>query len=553
MRNVRVLNRTDTTISLETDSGVIRLPLTAIRTIDGEPAIPPAAPALPPDQASEPVAPEGELPTEATDEAQPSVNDLLESLPDNLNFELVLLAILAGGTLWMRSIQAVQKSLFKRLIEPRYWTLLALFLPGIGAGIYFLAAGKGPRSRKNDAASEGDGTPWQSGTGLKFPGHDAAPAAESAPAAASSILPAKAPAQPPPPRTSVSFIGADGYPVGHGGDRDLAAGLVLAGGLVEEAFASGGNQIHFEPTGEIYRVQVETGGTLQDGTTRSNADGRLLVAALKTAAGIDVAEKRRAQEGRLTVRFRDQDHNFHAATASTIFGEKVTLQFLAETGVSPTPGLPDEIMTLLQEAIHSRSGLVVVAGPAGATAFAIEQIREREPVVVAAGEIFDAESGQIATEAAMAGTLVVSAIEAADAVGAIIQLREWMERPKFAPVLLAVVAVRPVNALCPHCREEYAAQGDELESIGFSFEQGSALYRPRGCDACGGTGFAGQTSIAELLITDDQFRDAAASGANGETLASLAASTGFKSLRQDGAEKILLGITTVEDVLEATR
>jgi len=106
--------------------------------------------------------------------------------------------------------------------------------------------------------------------------------------------------------------------------------------------------------------------------------------------------------------------------------------------------------------------------------------------------------------------------------------------------------------LCPECRQEYPAVGNELESLGFNFEPGSTLYAAQGCDACLGTGFRGRTGLFELLVLDDEFRRFIGENADEAAITEMALARGFKSFRYDGAEKVLLGITTVDEVLQAS-
>ena len=114
-----------------------------------------------------------------------------------------------------------------------------------------------------------------------------------------------------------------------------------------------------------------------------------------------------------------------------------------------------------------------------------------------------------------------------------------------------MLAQRLVRVLCPHCRRPYETKGDELESIGFTLDPGQTIYASAGCDHCLGTGFQGRTGIFELLVFDDEIRKALGEGIDEQALAAMAGERGYCGYRQDGALKVLLGVTTVEEILQA--
>jgi general secretion pathway protein E len=138
-------------------------------------------------------------------------------------------------------------------------------------------------------------------------------------------------------------------------------------------------------------------------------------------------------------------------------------------------------------------------------------------------------------------------------VGTIARLEEiGVERYQISSALLMVVAQRLVRVLCKECSEPYAAAGTELNDIGLDFEPGSQIYRAVGCEACDNTGYQGRTGIFELLVVDEEVRKALNEGANEQVLFKMALSKGLRSYYCDGAEKILLGITSVEEVMQAS-
>lgn len=261
-------------------------------------------------------------------------------------------------------------------------------------------------------------------------------------------------------------------------------------------------------------------------------------------------------------------------------------------------GMSDSLLAAFQKAIQGRNGMILATGPtgsgktstlyaalrqldgtrlnimtiedpaeyelAGATQIAVNakagvtfetglrSILRQDPDVILVGEMRDMEAAQVALSAALTGHLVFSSLHTKDAIGTILRLQDMgIEKYQVATALLMVVGQRLVRVLCPHCREAYPAVGDELQSIGLGFEPGTTLYKAKGCPKCMETGFKGRTGLFELLVLDDALRKAISDGVNETTLTTMAEERGFRSYRYDGAEKIMLGITTVEEVVQA--
>ena len=620
--DARIVARTDQFISVQVASGIIRYPLSTVASIDGQP-IAPAAPEgagtsvattdggattvvnvnAPEAAASAPGAPAAANPATApgvaaaSDAPAPST-PAESSAPDKWNFEFFLLGLLVLAGLWMRSLQAVQRDLFERHAEPRYWTLAALLLPGIGAGAYFVtlaaqqkfAAARAARLR-TAAEADFDASPKNSGTGLPFP--------ISLP---KKFDPAAHLARKGTTRHGLTFLDTERQSIAIKGDGELASGLDNATEVLEEALLEKASDIHIEPTSTSYRVRFRLDGILHERMSFESSDGIRIVTALKSLAEIDVAEKRRAQDGKFRVRSEGREVDFRVATANSIYGEKMVIRVLDHRGGIfdlTSLGMSEEMLTNFQSVIHSKNGMILATGPtgsgktstlyaalrqldatslnimtiedpaeyelAGATQIAVNSragityeaglrsILRQDPDIILIGEMRDAEASAVALRAALTGHLVLSTLHTKDAIGTISRLQDMdIERYQIASALLMVIAQRLVRVLCPECRQEYPAVGNELESLGFNFEPGSTLYAAQGCDACLGTGFRGRTGLFELLVLDDEFRRFIGENADEAAITEMALARGFKSFRYDGAEKVLLGITTVDEVLQAS-
>ncbi len=602
-RNVRIIPQGDEYISVVSSHGSIRYPISAVETIDGRPPGRAAAPGpAAPDGMAGPTAPaanarpgsDGPAAASAQTPAAPAA-----AAPDRWNFEFLLLGLLAVGGIWMRGLQVVQRDLFERRVEPRPWTLAALLLPGVGAGAYLGARWTQQKIHEtkirkikaggsSPAASE---EPITSGTGLPFSFN-----------VPKNFDPASHLAKKGTTRRGLTFLDTDRGSIAIGGDDEAASGLDNANEVLEEALLERASDIHIEPTSNSYRVRFRLDGILHERMSFDSTDGIRLVTAIKSLSQIDISEKRRAQDGKFRVRAEDREVDFRVATANSIYGEKLVIRVLDHRGGVfdlTSLGMAPEMLARFNAVVHAKNGMILATGPTGsgktstlyaalrqlnntslnimtiedpaeyelpgATQIAVNvragityeaglrSILRQDPDVILVGEMRDAEASNVALRAALTGHLVLSTLHTKDAIGTISRLQDMgIERYQLASALLMVVAQRLVRVLCPECRAEYPAVGNELESLGFSFEAGQPLYAARGCDACLGTGFRGRTGLFELLVLDDEFRRVIGEGADEAALTTLALRNDFKSFRYDGAEKVLLGITTVDEVIEAS-
>jgi general secretion pathway protein E len=283
-------------------------------------------------------------------------------------------------------------------------------------------------------------------------------------------------------------------------------------------------------------------------------------------------------------------------------GEKVVMRILdRQSGILSLTqlGMPKQMLNDFDKVIHSRNGIILATGPTGcgktSTLYAalsrldrkrlnlmsiedpveyelegatqipvnakagvtyesgLRSIMRQDPDVIFVGEMRDSDAATIAIRGALTGHLVFSSLHAKDAVGSIVRLEEMgVEKYQISSAMLMAGGQRLVRVLCKHCREVYPASPDELGDLGMAFEAGRQIYRAGGCDACDGTGYQGRTGIFEMLLLDDAFRNAINDGASYQQMFAIAAQKGFRTYREEGVEKILNGITTVEEVLQAS-
>jgi general secretion pathway protein E len=378
-------------------------------------------------------------------------------------------------------------------------------------------------------------------------------------------------------------------------------GIEAAREVLEDAISERASDVHVEPQEAGCRVRFRIDGVLQERMAFEKTDGLRVAAALKALAQIDVAEKRKAQDGRFRVRTKDGEVDFRVATASSIHGEKLVLRILdRKSGLLGLGelGMPKLMLQEFDRVIHSRNGVILATGPTGSgktsTLYAalsrldakrlnlmtiedpveyelegatqipvnpkagvtyesgLRSILRQDPDVIFVGEMRDAEAAKITIRAALTGHLVFSSLHTKDAPSTLLRLEEMgVEKYQTSSALLLIVAQRLVRVLCKKCREAYNTTGSELSELGIALPEGRTIYRESKCDACDNSGFQGRTGIFELLVLDEELRRVVNEGVSQQQLVEIASKKSYRSYREDGVDKILRGLTTVEEVLQA--
>ena len=401
-------------------------------------------------------------------------------------------------------------------------------------------------------------------------------------------------------RREFIFLDADHHPILITPGQE-SSGLENAKDVLQDALLDRASDVHIEPGASECRVRFRIDGVLHPRMKFPADEGLRLVSALKTVAQLDIAERRKAQDGRFGGRVGDRLVDFRAATTPSVYGEKLVLRVLDQTsglrGLTDL-GMNEKMMARFAEVIQSRSGMIIATGPTGsgktsslyaaltqldnvrlnivtiedpveyelggATQIPVnakagvtfesglKSILRQDPDVILVGEMRDLEAAQIALRSALTGHLVFTSLHTKDAVGTIHRLEEMgLERHLIASALFVVMSQRLVRILCTACREAYACTGLELAEIGIELPAGEKIYRAVGCRRCEGSGYMGRTGIFEMLILDEQLRQEINTGTPEDSLTNLARTKGFRGYREDGAEKVLLGVTTADEVLKA--
>ena len=370
--------------------------------------------------------------------------------------------------------------------------------------------------------------------------------------------------------------------------------------LLLEALEARASDVHIEGYARTLRVRYRVDGVLRDVPSPPVHLMPAVISRLKIMAELDIAERRLPQDGRIRLRLQDRQVDVRVSTLPTLHGESVVLRLLdAEAGRAALDqlGMSPSTLARFGEAVARPHGIVLATGPTGSGktttlyaaidhirtgrekiltvedpveyelagvpqvpvnekvgvtfATALRALLRQDPDVIFVGEIRDAETAEIATQAALTGHLVLSTLHTNDAPSALTRLLELGIAPYLvASTVDAILAQRLVRVVCRECREEVDLRGARG---GGDPSLPDTEWHGRGCDRCHGSGYRGRTGIYELLVVDDPVRaDLMRKGGAGE-LRRLAVNAGMNTLYEDGLRQVRAGLTTLEEVLRVTR
>lgn len=384
-------------------------------------------------------------------------------------------------------------------------------------------------------------------------------------------------------------------------DADDDAPIIrLINAMLTEAIKHKASDIHIETFERHLLIRFRIDGVLREILRPQRQLASLLVSRIKVMAKLDIAEKRVPQDGRMALRIGGRAIDVRVSTLPSNYGERVVLRLLDKNSVRldlETLGMAEHNRRQLDTLIHRPHGIILVTGPTGSgkstTLYAalsrlnsaernimtvedpieyelegigqtqvnpkvdmtfargLRAILRQDPDVVLVGEIRDGETAQIAVQASLTGHLVLSTLHTNSALGALSRLQDMGIEPfLLSTSLLGVLAQRLVRTLCPSCRQPYAVDEEQAKQTGLAV--GTTLYHPGGCEKCNYSGYRGRTGIHELLLIDDTVRTAIHRGESELGIARMLGD-GRITIRQDGMDKVLAGITTWEEVVRVTK
>jgi type II secretory ATPase GspE/PulE/Tfp pilus assembly ATPase PilB-like protein len=373
--------------------------------------------------------------------------------------------------------------------------------------------------------------------------------------------------------------------------------------LVRDAHDAGASDIHLEATRTGLTSRFRIDGVLVPAPEPPSHLHHAVVSRIKLLAELDIAERRRPQDGRIRVRLETRELDLRVSTVPTMYGESVVLRLLDHGGRPVTLdelGMPPNVLSVMARLCARPHGMVLVTGPTGSGktttlyaalqrrdaqteklitvedpieyqltgitqmpvhrqagvtfAAALRAILRQDPDVVMIGEMRDQETAEISVQAAMTGHLVFSTLHTNDAISAVPRLLD-LHIPDYlvAATLEGVLAQRLVRRICAECRVEYEPGAETVAAVAGRPVGRTTLTRGAGCGECRGTGFRARVGLFELFVATDEMRDAIAAHASRAQLRALAADAGMLSLRNDGWQKVQAGLTTVEEVIRVVQ
>jgi type IV pilus assembly protein PilB len=378
----------------------------------------------------------------------------------------------------------------------------------------------------------------------------------------------------------------------------------LVNSIILQAAEDGASDLHFDPIGDALVVRMRIDGILHEVQRLPKRLASAVTTRLKVLSKLDIAERRKPQDGRISLSgAAGRALDIRVAVLPSVEGEMVVMRLLDKSKRPPTLtelGLSEEMRAEIEALIRKPTGALLVTGPTGSGksttlygilseinrpeinvitvedpveyrltgvnqvqinpkagltfASALRTILRSDPDVIMVGEIRDVETAKISIESALTGHFVLSTLHTNDAPGALTRLNEMGVEPFLTgSAVTAVLAQRLARRLCSHCCEVYNPTPEELAAARFTPEmveaaEGAPLFQKRGCPRCSHTGYRGRVGIFQLMVMTDDLERLAAQHANRDEIELAALEAGMRALWDDGTEKVLAGVTSLEEL-----
>ena len=370
--------------------------------------------------------------------------------------------------------------------------------------------------------------------------------------------------------------------------------------MLEQAVRQGASDIHVEPLERMLRVRYRIDGALREVMDYNTTLLPAMVARIKIMSGLDISEKRKPQDGRLTLHVDNKEYDVRVSILPTVFGEKTVMRLTAKDGLSRDKkylGLTPEDEERLDDILKNPHGIILVTGPTGSGksttcytvlnelnreevniitvedpveanvdgvnqvqvntkadltfASALRSILRQDPDIIMIGEIRDGETAGIAVKASITGHLVISTLHTNSTAASITRMIDMGVEPYLiGDSVVGIIAQRLVRKLCPACKRAKEATAKEKQLLGVTADTPLMVYEPRGCEACGGIGYKGRTAIYEIMTVTNKLRSHIHGRVTAEELKDIAVSEGMNTLRMAASKKVQEGITSVAEMIK---
>jgi len=376
--------------------------------------------------------------------------------------------------------------------------------------------------------------------------------------------------------------------------------------IFKQAVHDRASDIHIEPNRFGVAVRFRVDGVLYEVPSPPKKWQNAIISRLKVLSGMDLAEKRVPQDGRIKLNLPDRKLDLRVSSLPAIYGESVVMRILDQSTVLlglEDVGFLEENIHLFNQLIRSPNGIILMTGPTGSgkttTLYAalstlnnvetkivtvedpveymidginqvqvnrevgldfsrvLRSVLRQSPDVILVGEMRDQETAEIAVRAALTGHLVFSTLHTNDAPSSCVRLIDMGIKPFLvASSIQAIVAQRLVRKICQHCKYEYEPKDEEIREFGFEDRaqaEVTVLYKGKGCDRCNSAGYRGRTAIHEVFVMNPKLRQMVIRAESGSRLKRQAVRDGMRTLRMDGWQKCKRGTTTTEETLRMTQ
>lgn len=368
--------------------------------------------------------------------------------------------------------------------------------------------------------------------------------------------------------------------------------------MIEQAVRQRSSDIHIEPMERQVRIRYRIDGTLYERHVYSHKILPALVARIKIIGGMDIAEKRKPQDGRITQVVDRMEYDIRVSVLPTVYGEKIVMRLTSKTALTKAKkdlGLSDEELKVFDHIISNPHGILLVTGPTGSGksttlytalselnssevniitvedpveanidginqvqtnnkanltfASALRSILRQDPDIIMIGEIRDTETASIAVQASITGHLVVSTLHTNSAASTITRLEDMGIEPYLiADSTVGIIAQRLVRRLCPVCKEEYEPDDEEKELLKIPQNEHVKIFRARGCKNCDNTGYKGRIGVYEIMELTHDLKLVISKGGSADDIKNKALQEGMNTLRMSATRYVLQGITSVPEM-----